>query len=109
MNLGRTSFIYDESRFLLTAVDLPIVSWVAEATEEIPCLVLSLKLDISMVREALSREEIHAAPAPPDSPAMSVGETTPQFVNACCRLVSLLDNPQDIPFLSGHHPSGAFT
>src|SRR5947208_7390182 len=34
VNLGRTSFIYDESRFLLTAVDLPIVSWVAMATEE---------------------------------------------------------------------------
>src|SRR6266704_5471246 len=49
VNLGRTTFIYDESRFLLTAVDLPIVSWVAEATEEVPCLVLSLKLDMSMV------------------------------------------------------------
>ena len=34
--LGRTGFIYDESRFLLTAVDLPIVSWVAAATEEAP-------------------------------------------------------------------------
>lgn len=33
VNIGRTSFIYDESHFLLTAVDLPIVSWVAEATE----------------------------------------------------------------------------
>src|SRR5206468_7955983 len=59
VNLGRKSFIYDESRFLLTAVDLPIVSWVAEATEKVPCLVLSLKLDMSMVRELLSREEIH--------------------------------------------------
>jgi len=36
VNLGRTRFIYDTSRFLLTAVDLPIVSWVAEATEEVP-------------------------------------------------------------------------
>jgi AraC-like DNA-binding protein len=101
VNLGRNSFIYDESRFLLTAVDLPIVSWVAEATEEVPCLVLSLKLDMSMVRELLSREEIHVAQAPSDSPAMSIGETTPGFLNACCRLLDLLDSPQDIPFLSG--------
>jgi len=101
VNLGRTSFIYDESRFLLTAVDLPIISWVAEATEEIPCLVLSLKLDMSMVREVLGREEIHVAEAPPDGPAMSTGETTPEFLNACCRLVDLVDSPQDIPFLSG--------
>jgi len=101
VNLGRTSFIYDESRFLLTAVDLPIVSWVAEATEEVPCLVLSLKLDMSMVREVLGREEIHVAEAAPESPAMSTGETTPEFLGACCRLLDLLDNPQDIPFLSG--------
>jgi AraC-like DNA-binding protein len=101
VNLGRTSFIYDESHFLLTAVDLPIVSWVAEATEEVPCLVLLFKLDMSMVRELLSREEIDVAGAPPNSPAMSVGETTPGFLNACCRLVDLLESPQDIPFLSG--------
>jgi AraC-like DNA-binding protein len=101
VDLGRTSFIYDDSHFLLTAVDLPIVSWVAEATDEIPCLVLSLKLDMSMVRELLSREEIHVAEASSDSPAMSIGETTPEFLSACCRLLDLLYNPQDIPFLSG--------
>jgi AraC-like DNA-binding protein len=101
VNLGRASFTYDESHFLLTAVDLPIVSWVAEATEEVPCLVLSLKLDMSMVRELLALEEIHVEEAPPDSPAMSTGETTPEFLNACCRLLDLLDSPKDIPFLSG--------
>jgi AraC-like DNA-binding protein len=101
VNLGRTSFIYDESRFLVTAVDLPIVSWVAEATQEVPCLVLSLKLDMSMVREVLGREEIHVAEAPSDRPAMSIGESTPEFLNACCRLLALLDSPEDIPFLSG--------
>jgi AraC-like DNA-binding protein len=101
VNLGRTSFIYDESNFLLTAVDLPIVSWVAEATQEVPCLVLSLKLDMCMVRELLALEEIHVAEALPDGPAMSIGETTPEFLNACCRLLDLLESPQDIPFLSG--------
>ena len=101
VNLGKKSFIYDESNYLLTAVDLPIVSWVAKATEEMPCLVLSLKLDIAMVRELLSREEIHIADVPSDSPAMSIGQTTPEFLSACCRLLDLLKSPQDIPFLSG--------
>jgi AraC-like DNA-binding protein len=101
VNLGKSSFIYGEAHYLLTAVDLPIVSWVAEATQEVPCLVLSIKLDISMVRELLSRGEIHAADAPSDSPAISIGETTPEFLSACCRLLDLLKSPQDIPFLSG--------
>jgi AraC-like DNA-binding protein len=101
VNLGKSSFVYDEAHYLLTAVDLPIVSWVAEASPKVPCLVLSLKLDISMVRELLSREEIHVADSPSDSPAMSIGETTPEFLGACCRLLDLLNSPQDIPFLNG--------
>src|SRR5689334_2570300 len=101
VNLGPNTFLYDEAHYLLTAVDLPIVSWVAEATEEHPCLVLSLRLDISIVRELISREEIRVADAPTRSPAMSIGETTPEFLNACCRLLDLLNCPQDIPFLSG--------
>jgi AraC-like DNA-binding protein len=101
VNLGGTSFTYDQSRFVVTAVDLPIVSWVAQATAETPCLALSVKFDLSVVRELLSREEIHVAEAPSDTPAMSIGQTTPEFLNACCRLVDLLDHPQDIPFLSG--------
>ena len=99
--LGSRSFIYDESHFLLTAVDLPIVSWVAKASEEFPCLVLSLKLDMSMVRELLSHEEIHVEEATSDSPAMSIGKATPEFLNACCRLLDLLESPKDIPFLGG--------
>ena len=101
VDLGRTTFIYDASRFLLTSVDLPVVSRVIEASEEAPCLALSLKLEMPVVRELLSREEIQVSEAPSDSPGMATGETTVAFLSACCRLVDLLDTPQDIPFLSG--------
>jgi AraC-like DNA-binding protein len=101
VDLGQTTFIYDASRFLLTSIDLPVVSRVIEASEEVPCLALSLKLEMPVVRELLSREEIRVADAPSDSPGMATGETTVEFLSACCRLVDLLDTPQDIPFLSG--------
>jgi AraC-like DNA-binding protein len=100
VQLGPNTFIYDASRFLLTSLDLPIVSRVVEATEEVPCLALALKLDVSTVRELLSREEIHVPAGPSDALAMGTGETTPEFLSACCRLVDLLESPQDIPFLS---------
>ncbi len=32
---------------------------------------------------------------------MATGETTAELLEACCRLVDLLNTPQDIPFLSG--------
>jgi len=101
VELGRKIFIYDASRFLLTAVDLPVVSRVIEASEQAPCLALSLKLEMPVVRELLSLEEIQVAEPPSDSPAMATGETTVEFLSACCRLVDLLGAPQDIPFLSG--------
>ena len=100
VELGRTTFIYDASRFLLTSVDLPVVSRVIEASEEVPCLAMSLKLEMSVVRELLNHEEIQVAEAPSGSPAMATGETTVEFLSACCRLVDLLDTPRDIPFLN---------
>ena len=101
VELGRNKFVYDASRYLLTSIDLPVVSRVVEATEAVPCLAMWLKLEMGLVRELLSREEIQVAEAPPESPGMATGETTPEFLSACCRLVDLLSTPQDIPFLSG--------
>lgn len=101
VELGRTTFIYDPSRYLLTSVDLPIVSQVVEASEQAPCLAMSLRLEMPVVRELLSREDLHVAEAPSDSPAMATGETTREFLSACCRLLDLLESPQDIPFLGG--------
>jgi AraC-like DNA-binding protein len=101
VELGRTTFLYDASRYLLTSIDLPVVSRVIGASEEMPCLALSLKLEMAMVRELLGREEIRVAEAPSEGPGMATGETTVEFLSACCRLVDLLDTPRDIPFLSG--------
>jgi AraC-like DNA-binding protein len=80
---------------------LPIVSQILEASEEKPCLAMSLKLEMPVIRELLAREEIPMVEAPSDAPAMATGEITVEFLNAGCRLLELLDTPKDIPFLSG--------
>ncbi len=100
-NLGGTNFIFDQSRYLLTSLDLPVICNVIEASEQVPYLCFVLKLEMPAVRELLTREEIQAPEAPSDEPAMATGETTPELLDACCRLVDLLNSPQDIPFLSG--------
>ncbi len=100
VELGRRTFIYDATRFLLTSVDLPVVSQVIEASEQLPYLCFRLKLEIPLVGELLSRGEIPATEAPQDGPAMVTSETTVDLLRACTRLVDLLNRPQDIPFLS---------
>lgn len=99
--LGGTTFIFDESRYLLTSLDLPVICNVIEASEEVPYLCFVLKLEMNVVRELLSREEIKSPPTTSGNPAMATGKTTAELLGACCRLVDLLHTPQDIPFLSG--------
>src|SRR5262249_39695582 len=53
VELGPKTFIYDESRYLLTCLDLPSVSQVVTASRERPALAFALKLELPMVREVL--------------------------------------------------------
>jgi len=99
-NLGGTNFIFDQSRYLLTSLDLPVICNVIEASEHVPYLCFVLKLEMPVVRELLTREEIQEPESSSDKPAMALGKTTPELLDACCRLVDLLNSPQDIPFLS---------
>ncbi len=100
VELAGRAFFYDASRFLLTSIDLPVLSHVVEASHDKPYLCLRLKLEMAMVRETLSREEFEVAPTLSEVPAMTTAETTPEFLDAFCRLIDLQRAPQDIPFLS---------
>lgn len=101
VQLGSETLIYDSSRYLLTSVELPSVARVVEASAKTPCLAVTLKLDITIVREFLGREEFRMVEAPPERSAMSTGPVTEEFLGAWCRLLDLLSNPDDILFLSG--------
>jgi AraC-like DNA-binding protein len=101
INLGKTSYVCDSSNFLLTSVDLPVVSQVIAATEKKPLLCLALGLQMPAVREILSQQEFHLREESADARGMAVGVTSVELLDACSRLVGLLDAPQDIPFLSG--------
>jgi AraC-like DNA-binding protein len=97
--LGGTTFIFDESQYLLTSLDLPVICNVIEASEEAPYLSFVLKLEMPIIRELLSQEEIHTPEAQADRPAMATAAITAELLEACVRLVALLETPQDIPFL----------
>lgn len=102
VELGRNTFFYDPTQFLLTSVDLPVVSQVIEASRARPYLCLRLDLEIPVVQELLSRGEIHVADPASDRPAMTTASTTTDLLDAFSRLLDLLETPEDIPFLSPH-------
>jgi AraC-type transcriptional regulator N-terminus len=86
-DLGGTTFIFDQSRYLLTSLDLPVICNVIEASRAVPYLCFVLKLEMPMVRELLGREEIPAPQAPANRPAMITGGITAELLDPCCRLV----------------------
>ncbi len=99
INVGKTIHVCDGSNFLLTSIDLPVVSQVTKATKREPILGLILKLEMTMIREIVSQQEFHPRQESGDAHGMAVGVTSVDLLDACIRLVELLDAPQDIPFL----------
>ena len=101
INVGRSTYLCDESTFLLTSIDLPVVSQVVAATPEKPMLGLLLKLEMPEVRKILNEEEFPLPEESADACGMAMGVTSVELLSASMRLVDLLDAPEDIPFLSG--------
>lgn len=98
VELGQRTFVYDERTYLLTSVDLPISSQLLGVSEKKPFVGMSLKLDMDLVREMTThvprRERTGAT-------GMAVAKTPPELVDACTRLVALLDRPDDIAVMAG--------
>lgn len=101
VELGGKSFTYGSSHYLLTSVALPVVARVVEASERVPCLALSLKLQMPIVRELLGREDVATPQIAGKGPGMVVGEVTVELLDSFCRLMRLLDQPRDVAFLHG--------
>lgn len=101
VDLGANTFYYDSSRFLLTSLDLPALASVEAASEAEPCLAMIINIEMPLVRELLAQEEWTGAEPSSNMSAMAVAEASPDFLDACCRLLRLLSNPGDIPIMGG--------
>lgn len=100
INVGKTTYVCNESSFLLTSIDLPVVSQVTKASDKEPMLGILLMLDLPVVREILAQQEFPSQEQSAEARGMAVGTTSRELLGACSRLMDLLDAPQDIPFLS---------
>jgi len=100
MSLGGTSYLCGPSSFFLSSIDVPIESQIVEASKDVPLLSILLRLDMSIVREILNREELPEAEVPSHRRGVAVGQALVGLLKACSRLMELLDTPEDIPFVS---------
>jgi AraC-like DNA-binding protein len=99
--VGDDSYQYDPMHYLLVTAELPIATYVLQASEEQPYLSLVLRLDPTLVGSAM----VEAGHVPPprnqaDVRAMSVSPLDAGLLDAVVRLVRLLDTPAQAPFLA---------
>jgi len=100
VDLGRLSYSFGQSIFLLTSIELPLISQVSVASAAMPYLAFFLKLDMGIVREVVHSEEFHFRAPSGGVAAMALGELTDELLAPCLRMVELLATPEDVPFLS---------
>jgi AraC-like DNA-binding protein len=100
VDLGRQSYSFGQSTFLLTSIDLPIISQVSVASVATPYLAFFLKLDMGIVREIVHSEEFHVRAPSGGVAGMVLGEMTHELLAPCLRMVELLATPEDVPYLS---------
>jgi len=97
--LGDSRYHYDPSHYLLASVELPRVSQVLEASKEWPYLSLRLNLTPTLVGSVMVVAD-HSSPGDhADVSAIAVSLLDGNLLDACVRLVRLLDSPTEAPVL----------
>jgi len=99
IDIGGEEHLCDGTSFLVASLDLPIRSQIIEASEAGPQLAMRILLNMQMVREVVSRDDLPEVERRSGRSGLAVGKSTAGLLSASLRLVDLLDTPEDIPFL----------
>lgn len=95
--LGNEAFVYDADSFIVSSVDLPILSHIVEATPEKPYLGLTFELDLQDIADLMMSDGMPADPSRPVDRGMGVGRMEHSLLSAVERMLELLDAPAEIP------------
>lgn len=98
--LGEDRYLYDPQHYLLTTVELPVVSHVLEASQEQPYLSMRLQLDPILVGSVLAEADVSFVPGLDDVKAMDVSRLDASLLDAVVRLIRLVACPSEARVLA---------
>lgn len=98
--LSEEIYTYDSNHFLFTAIDLPIITQIIEASTEQPYLGVILRLDPYILAQLMLEAHIPFKHTTSEKKGVAVGLMSSELNDAFIRLLKLLDTPHDLPILS---------
>ncbi|MBD3642062.1 MAG: AraC family transcriptional regulator [Marinobacter sp.] len=98
--VGEDTFVYDASHFLITSIDLPVVSRILEASPESPYLGLTMEIDLRTLSQLVLEHPIPSERSEADSLGIAVSSVNGPLLDAFNRLLDLLNHPEDIAALA---------
>ena len=100
VTLGEETYVTDMDHYLVTAVHLPTIVQIKDATQEKPFLGLRLTIDQQQVSHLMADSKLPLPQIQQSSRGMAAGILTVQLVTAMQRLIDLLDEQANIPILA---------
>ena len=97
--LGTETYVYDQGSFLVTSVDMPVISQIIEASATSPFLAMLYKLDMKIVRAVIAEMAFRGTPAQEVVRGITTCSMTPEIMNVLTRLIHLLESPADLVML----------
>lgn len=98
--LGEETYFYDKDHYLITAVDLPLIAQIFEASKTSPYLGLTLRLEKKQIAQMLLDDHLAISRNQASDRGLVVSRIELPIVQAMLRLIDLLDHPGDIPVLA---------
>lgn len=99
--IGEERYQYDPAHYLLTTVELPVVSQILEASEQQPYLSVRVQLDPTLVGAVLMEADTALPPVSGSNvKAMDVNPLDASLLDAMVRLVRLFDCPTEAQVLA---------
>lgn len=99
VTFGEASYIYNTDSYLAASVSLPITGQIIEASSETPYVCVKLRFSADQIIDIVQNMPPLDL-GPQLNRGISVCSVSDGLLDAMMRLVSLLDTPQDIPFLA---------
>lgn len=98
--LGDDLFQYSQGKYLAVSIDLPLIGEVTEASKHKPYLCAQIDIDMQVMTKLAI--EINAKNPPPHKTqkGIFVDDMDAKLMDCIARLIRLLDDPTDIPYLA---------